>query len=168
MAEQLPNGQQTVIDLTSSDLIPQESERPNKRPKLDTNIPGSVGDGKSVTRSAPVSGTARPAAVSGRGRPACSFQELVSETYGGGVFVGNSTPAAQTKKPPSPPPFPIRPWKYAPSQQSGTGTAVLKEGTPEREVQTTPYRLETPSIAPVLKNDSKGFLLAGCMRIIDG
>ncbi|KAL1962441.1 hypothetical protein VTN77DRAFT_9712 [Rasamsonia byssochlamydoides] len=153
-----PNGQQTVIDLTGNDSILPESEHPSKRPKLDTNVSGPVGDGKTANRSAelrsaPASGTARPATVSGRGRPACSFQELVSETYSGGVSAGNSNPGSQAIKPASPPPFPIRPWKYAPPQQSGSGIAVLKDSTSEREVQTTPYRLEVPSIAPILKGD---------------
>lgn len=164
-----PKGHQTVIDLIGNDSTPPESEHPNKRPRLDTNVSGPAGDGKTRSaelRSASASGTARPATLPGRGRPACSFQELVTETYGAAVSSGNLTPGSQTK-PATPPPFPIRPWKYAPSQQSGSGTAVLNESPPEREVQTTPYRLEVPSIAPVLKGDSKSsFFQPGCLPLI--
>jgi mediator of RNA polymerase II transcription subunit 12 len=154
---------QPVIDLTANDSGLPEGEPPNKRPRLATNVSG---DGRTANRSAtvrnapPLSGGAtRSATFSGRGRPACSFQDLLTETYGGGVLTGNAVLASQTPKPATPPPFPVRPWKYTPSQQTRASTAAANESTPEREVQTTVYRPEVPTIAPLIKNDREWFTI---------
>lgn len=156
-----PSSAQQLIDLSASDG-PAEIEHSHKRPRLDTTVPGLGGDGRAPSsrsadaRSATTgSNPTRPAAVSGRGRPAYSFQELVADTYGGSVFAGNSTPASQTSKPPSPPPFPVRPWTHTPARLSQVENEGISDNLRAREVQTVPYRPVTPEIAPNLTRDSK-------------
>ncbi|KAJ9312293.1 hypothetical protein DTO271D3_7451 [Paecilomyces variotii] len=144
-AVSMPQNDQTVIDLTSGESAVQENERPTKRQKLD------VATGPNV-RSAEGKGVSSPAAwrsapLAHRARPAWSFQELVSETYAGNPATGNDARNSS-----SPLPFPVRPWKYTPLRQ-GSNTGGSREASPERQVQTTPYHLETPSVAPVLKGE---------------
>ncbi|KAL1851813.1 RNA polymerase II mediator complex subunit [Paecilomyces lecythidis] len=140
----MPQSDQTVIDLTSGEPSVQENERPAKRQKLDaatgTNVRST--EGKSVSSPA----AWRSAPLAHRARPAWSFQELVAEAY-----PGNST-ANESRNPSSALPFPIRPWKYTPLRQSDN-TGGSRETSPERQVQTTPYHLDTPSVAPVLKGE---------------
>ncbi|KAH8703880.1 putative RNA polymerase II mediator complex component Srb8 [Talaromyces proteolyticus] len=154
--------QQSIVDLTANEPSAlQDTDAPNKRPKLDTSVSGLGGDGRATTtRSAEVrsatangGGIARPTAVSGRGRPASSFQDLVTETYGGSVFTGNSASGSHTPKPPSPPPFPVRPWKYSSLYQPTSTSHAAQEDIQGREVKTTPYRPEVPAVAPALTGD---------------
>lgn len=142
----MPQSDQTVIDLTSGESSVQENERPAKRQKLDAATPTNVRstEGKSVSSPA----AWRSAPLAHRARPAWSFQELVAEAY-----PGNST-ANESRNPSSALPFPIRPWKYTPLRQSDN-TGGSRETSPERQVQTTPYHLDTPSVAPVLKGESE-------------
>jgi mediator of RNA polymerase II transcription subunit 12 len=152
---------QQLIDLSASDG-PTENEHPHKRPRLDTSVSGLGGDGRTPSsRSADARSATtgpnptRPTAVSGRGRPAYSFQELVADTYGGNVVAGNATPGSQTSKPPSPPPFPVRPWTHAPTRLSQVENEGLTNNMRGRVVQTVPYHPETPEIAPSLTRESK-------------
>lgn len=138
--------QQTVIDLTTGETGTQEGERPTKRQKLDVATGSGIrgAEGKSVSSPA----AWRSAPLAHRARPAWSFQELVSETHPVSSAAGNDT-----RNSASPLPFPIRPWKYTPLRQ-GSSTGGSRETSPERQVQTTPYHLEMPSVAPVLKGES--------------
>ncbi|KAL1998478.1 hypothetical protein VTN02DRAFT_6094 [Thermoascus thermophilus] len=159
-ASQLQNKQLTVIDLTATNMGEQESEHTPKRPKLDSSAGLALAgaDGKTAFKVAEVRSTSGPAtlrapSLAGRGRRAWSFQELVSEMYGGGTCSGSPGTGIQTlKSSGSPPPFPVRPWKYASERHCSSGTGS-KESSPERGVQTAPYHLETPLVAPVLKGD---------------
>jgi mediator of RNA polymerase II transcription subunit 12 len=151
--------QQSVGDLTAHDAALPDSEHLNKKPKLDTSL-SSLGGPVTATKTAePRSATAnggiaRPTTVSGRGRPAYSFQDLVTETYGGSDFTGNAASGSQPLKPPSPPPFPARPWKHASALQATNVAAPAQEGIFDRQVQTTPYQSEVPTNAPALTADS--------------
>lgn len=156
-----PSSAQQLIDLSASDG-PAENEHPHKRPRLDTTVSGLSGDGRTPSsRSADARSATtgpnpnRPSAVSGRGRPAYSFQELVADTYGGNVFAGNVTPGSQTSKPPSPPPFPVRPWTHTSARLSQVDNEGLSNNMRGRVVQTVPYHPETPEIAPILTRESK-------------
>ncbi|OKL63096.1 hypothetical protein UA08_02000 [Talaromyces atroroseus] len=150
---------QQLIDLSASDGGPLDSEQPHKRPRLDTNVAALGHDGRTPSKSAEArsvilnGSTARTTAVSGRSRPAYSFQELVTDTYGGVAFTANATPGSQTPKPPSPPPFPVRPWMHAPARQSQVENVGPPEDTRSRDVQTNPYRPEIPTIAPRLNRE---------------
>jgi mediator of RNA polymerase II transcription subunit 12 len=157
-----PSSAQQLIDLSASDCGSTENEHPHKRPRLDTNVSGLGGEGRTPSsRSADARSATtgpnptRPTAVSGRGRPAYSFQELVADTYGGNVFSGNATPGSQTSKPPSPPPFPVRPWTHTPARLSQVENEGSSNNMRAREVQTVPYHPETPEIAPSLTRESK-------------
>ncbi|CRG82980.1 Mediator of RNA polymerase II transcription subunit 12 [Talaromyces islandicus] len=157
--------QQSVIDLTANEAALPDTEHLNKKPRLDTTVSGLGGPGTATPtatksadpRSATANGAiARPTPVSARGRPAYSFQDLVTETYGGNVFTGNpASGGSQTPKPPSPPPFPARPWKYGSvSHHQATNVAApAQEGIFDRQVQTTPYHSEVPANAPALTAD---------------
>lgn len=152
--------QQSVVDLSANEAALPDTEHLNKKPRLDTSG-SSLGGTPAATKSAePRSastngGITRPTAVSGRGRPAYSFQDLVTDTYGGSVFTGNAAAGSQTAKPPSPPPFPARPWKNASAFQTTNVAVPAQEGIFDRQVQTTPYQSEVPTIAPALTADSK-------------
>lgn len=150
-----------LIDLSATDASLSDAEHPHKKPRLDTNVAALGNDGRTPSKSAEArsailnGSTARPTAISGRARPAYSFQELVADTYGGNVFTGNANTGSQTPKPPSPPPFPVRPWMHAPARPSQVENLGLSEDTHARHVQTNPYRPEIPTIAPRLNRESK-------------
>ncbi|KAJ5114672.1 Mediator complex subunit Med12, partial [Penicillium alfredii] len=139
-----------VVDLTPG-YESQDREPPPKRPRLD--VPGGSGAGETApamgaeTRNTPGSASSRPS-LSWRARPLWSFQAVQSEIPGSenrGEGVGGA-------KSPSPPPLPSQPWKNAPDR-AGSGDSRSRESSPSKDVQTTPYRIEVPSIAPVLKGD---------------
>ncbi|KAI7973089.1 hypothetical protein EIK77_004366 [Talaromyces pinophilus] len=149
-----PSSAQQLIDLSGSDG-PAENEHPHKRPRLDTTVSGLGGDGRTPSsrsadaRSATTgSNPTRPSAVSGRGRPAYSFQELVADTYGGNVFAGNVTPGSQTSKPPSPPPFPVRPWTHTPARLSQVENEGLSNNMRGRGKQMANNSTEVADYAP--------------------
>lgn len=162
--------QPAVIDLTTGGGETQEREPPAKRQRLDVSTgvssgaaspAPSVGSGSGSGggggewRSAPgIPTTPRPPSTSWRGRPVWSFQSLLSETPGAGDPYGeNAAALAQGGKPASPPPMPIPSWKYAPQEPSGGNRS--SEGLPSKEVQTTPYRIETPPVAPAIRGESE-------------
>jgi mediator of RNA polymerase II transcription subunit 12 len=142
-----------VVDLTAGGPESQDREPPPKRPRLD--VPGgsnATDTGATMSaeaRSAPGSATSRPT-VSWRGRPLWSFQAVVSE------LPNNENRGDGTgSKPPSPPPLPAQPWEIPAVEPPATTVVKSRESSPVGAVQTTPYRIETPSAAPVYKNQSK-------------
>ncbi|KAL2786575.1 mediator of RNA polymerase II transcription subunit 12 [Aspergillus keveii] len=147
-----------VIDLTSSAGDAQEREPPAKRLKLDASA-GSFS--KDATLAAASGGEARntpgivaaakPASLSWRGRPVWSFQALISEASDTTEESSSSTPGSG--RPASPPPFPHLPWKSLPTDQFGSNAIKPRDPTPVKKVQTTPFRVEIPSDAPILKGD---------------
>lgn len=154
-----------VIDLTASNTESQEREPPTKRQRLDVPSASALGDaipaaaaaagGAGEAKSTPGPTTSRPPSMPWRGRPVWSFQALISEAPGGGGELHTETTAAlaQGGKPASPPPFPTLPWKYPPPELVGADEP--RESSPVGEVQTTPYRIQVPSIAPVLNGQSE-------------
>lgn len=163
-----------LIDLSAPDSGYSETEHPTKRVRVDTAVSGVATDGRTLSSrsadlrsadvrttstSAATSNNSRPFMVSSRARPAYSFQELVADTYGTTVLAGNvTTPGPQTSKPPSPPPFPVRPWSHTSARQTQDTQEGFASHMRAREVQTTPYRQEVPEIAPVLTPDSEYLL----------
>lgn len=158
--------QPAVIDLTTGGGETQEREPLAKRKRLDfstgvssgTVSPapsvGSGSGGGGEWRSAPgVPMTPKPPSTSWRGRPVWSFQSLLSDTPGVGDPNGENVAAfAQGGKPASPPPMPIPPWKYAAQEPS---EANKSREISSKEVQTTPYRIETPPVAPAINGESE-------------
>lgn len=158
--------QPAVIDLTTSGGETQEREPLAKRQRLDLSTGvssgavspapsvGSGSGGGGEWRSAPgVPMTPKPPSTSWRGRPVWSFQSLLSDTPGTGDSYGeNAAALAQGGKPASPPPMPIPPWKYAAQESS---EASKSREVSSKEVQTTPYRIETPPVAPAIKGESE-------------
>ncbi|KAL4821095.1 hypothetical protein BDW67DRAFT_152046 [Aspergillus spinulosporus] len=153
-------GQPAVVDLTSSANDAQEGEPPAKRLKLDitaessANVaspaPATTGD----SRVTPGIANSKPSALSWRGRPVWSFQAMISEvTSGAEASEEDVVLAPQGKRPASPPPFPQPSWKGAPPEQFGSIATKAPESVSSKKVQTTPFRVEVPSIAPVLKGD---------------
>lgn len=142
-----------VVDLTAGGPEPSDREPPPKRPRLE--VPGSNapdnGPPTGDARNTPGSASSRPA-ISWRGRPLWSFQAVISEIPGNGNRGDNATGS----KPPSPPPLPAQPWKTpAVAESPGPGLVKSRESSPVGDVQTTPYHIETPAIAPVYKGNSK-------------
>lgn len=147
--------QPAVVDLTASGFDSQDREPPPKRPKLDVSSSSNTGDAGSTMNSAemkstPGSAGPRPS-VSWRGRPMWSFQAVMSETPGSENRGDNAT----NSRPSSPPPFPAQPWSSAPPEPPQDTSSRARDTSSDKKVQTTPYRIETPSMAPVLKGESK-------------
>lgn len=141
-----------VVDLTAES---QDREPPPKRPRLDVSAASTatnaVSAGKSgEARNTPGSASARPS-FSWRGRPVWSFEALVSDLPGS----DNRSDITKGPKPSSPPPFPARPRASALPERSQTTGSRSRESSPDKTVQTTPYRIETPTVAPVLQGESK-------------
>ncbi|KAJ6009663.1 hypothetical protein N7522_004679 [Penicillium canescens] len=134
-----------VVDLTAGG-----SRTTPKRPRLD--VPGgsnATDTGATMSaeaKSTPGSATSRPT-VSWRGRPLWSFQAVVSELPNS-ENRGDGTGS----KPLSPPPLPAQPWEIPAVEPPATTVVKSRESSPVGAVQTTPYRIETPSAAPVYKN----------------
>jgi mediator of RNA polymerase II transcription subunit 12 len=85
-----------------------------------------------------------------------SFQALLSEVSGSADINGeNAAGVVQDAKPPSPPSLPDAPWKFAPADTIANDPAGAQDGAPVKEVQTTPYQIVTPSVAPVIGGESK-------------
>ncbi|CBF76885.1 hypothetical protein AN4741.2 [Aspergillus nidulans FGSC A4] len=153
-------GQPAVIDLTSSANDAQEGQPPAKRLKLDITAessanpasptPATTGD----SRVTPGIANSKPSALSWRGRPVWSFQAMISEVMSGAEATEeDAILAPQGKRPASPPPFPQPSWKGAPPEQFGSNATKASESDSSKKVQTTPFRVEVPSIAPALKGD---------------
>ncbi|KXG45781.1 Mediator complex, subunit Med12 [Penicillium griseofulvum] len=141
-----PIRQPVVVDLTAES---HDREPPPKRPRLDVPSGSNTDTGAAVgeTRSTPGSAISRPA-VSWRGRPVWSFQAVVSELPSN----ENRGDGAAGSKPPSPPPLPAQPWKNNfVAEPEGSGVVKSRESSPVGAVQTTPYRIEIPSVAPLYK-----------------
>lgn len=147
--------QPTVVDLTTSGFESQDREPPPKRTKLDGSSGLNTGDAGSTAnsvevRSTPGSAGPRPS-VSWRGRPMWSFQAVMSETPGS----ENRDDSATNSRPSSPPPLPAQPWSGARLEPRQETSSRSRDSSPGKKVQTTPYRIETPSVAPILKGQSK-------------
>ncbi|KAL5358219.1 mediator of RNA polymerase II transcription subunit 12 [Aspergillus floccosus] len=152
--------QPAVIDLTTHSGDASEREPPSKKLRLDLPSAPPTGDASPASgnggepRNTPSTSTptAKPSSLSWRGRPVWSFQALISEIPGsGGMSEEDATAVAQSGKPASPPPFPVLPWKYAPPEGAGNESTKSRDASPAKKVQTTPYHIECPSVAPVLK-----------------
>lgn len=147
--------QPVVVDLIASGFESQDREPPPKRPKLDVSGGSNTGDAGSTMNSAEVRttpGSAGPRpSVSWRGRPMWSFQAVMSETSGS-ENRGDSTTNPRLS---SPPPFPAQPWSSAPPAPPQDPSSRARDTSPDKKVQTTPYRIETPPVAPILKGESK-------------
>ncbi|KAL5041411.1 hypothetical protein BDW71DRAFT_217877 [Aspergillus fruticulosus] len=153
-------GQPAVIDLTSSANDAQERQPPAKRLKLDISAGSSTNDASPApaitgeSRATPGIANSKPSALSWRGRPVWSFQAMISEVTSGAEAIDEdavSTP--EGKRPVSPPPFPQPYWKGPPPEQSGNNATKAPESSSVKKVQTSPFRVEVPSIAPTLKGD---------------
>lgn len=151
---QPPIRQPVVVDLTAGGPESQDREPPPKRPRLEVPSGSNTSDTGAVvgeTRNTPGSAISRPA-VSWRGRPAWSFQAVVSEIPSN----ENRGDGAAGSKPSSPPPLPAQPWvNYFGTEPEGNGVVKSRESSPVGAVQTTPYCIEIPSVAPVYKSQSK-------------
>lgn len=158
MPQPLPR-QPAVIDLTANASDSQDREPPAKRLKLDappgscppegSPAPGSGGE----ARSTPGTASSKPNPLAWRGRPVWSFQALISETTGA-VEAKEDDTTSQGKNPASPPPLPLVPWKHTPQEASRSNSAKANVAS-TKEVQTTPYRIVVPPVAPKLKGESK-------------
>ncbi|CAG8936163.1 unnamed protein product [Penicillium salamii] len=145
-----PIRQPTVVDLTAGPES-QDREPPSKRPRLELPTSNTPDAGAATEpKSTPASASARPA-ISWRGRPLWSFQAVISDIPGN----DNRNDSAASSKP-SPPPLPAQPWQTptsAVTETPGPGPIKSRESSPVGEVQTTPYRIETPTVAPVYRGN---------------
>ncbi|KAJ5798126.1 uncharacterized protein N7503_007422 [Penicillium pulvis] len=138
--------QSAVVDLTNNGYDPNDKEPPPKRPRLDISGASKIGDAGSSAkgadaRSTPASASSRPQ-LSWRGRPMWSFQAVMSEIPG----------SATGSRPTSPPPFPPQPWSNTPLNRLD-GCSRSREASPDKKVQTIPFRIVTPSVAPAIKGE---------------
>ncbi|KAL4973776.1 hypothetical protein BDW66DRAFT_141599 [Aspergillus desertorum] len=153
-------GQPAVIDLTSSANDTQEREPPAKRLKLDISAGSSANDASPAptatggSRTTPGIANPKPSALSWRGRPVWSFQAMISEvTSGAGTTEEDAVSTPEGKRPASPPPFPQPSWKVPLPEQLGSNATRALESSFVKAVQTTPFRVEVPSIAPTLRKE---------------
>ncbi|KAJ5639766.1 uncharacterized protein N7484_007628 [Penicillium longicatenatum] len=140
---QPPARPSAVVDLTNNGYDTNDKEPPPKRPRLDISGVSKVSDaGSSVkgadARGTPASASSRPQ-LSWRGRPMWSFQAVMSEIPG----------SATGSRPTSPPPFPTQPWSNVPLDDGSRS----REASPDKKVQTVPFRIVTPSVAPAIKGE---------------
>lgn len=148
--------QSAVVDLTNNGSDSSDKEPPPKRPRLDISSASKVGDAASSVkgtdaRGTPASASSRPQ-LSWRGRPMWSFQAVMSE------FPSSATGS----RPTSPPPFPPQPWSNVPLSRLDGGSGS-REPSPDKKVQTIPFRIVTPSVAPAIKGESK---LINCQYLL--
>ncbi|KAL4997606.1 hypothetical protein BDV10DRAFT_169070 [Aspergillus recurvatus] len=153
-------GQPAVIDLTSSANDAQEGEPPAKRLKLDISAGSSANDASPApattgdSRATPGIANSKPSALSWRGRPVWSFRAMISEvTSDVEATEEDAVSTPEGKRPASPPPFPQPSWKGPPPEHFGSNATKAPESSSIKKVQTTPFRVEVPSIAPTLKGD---------------
>lgn len=150
-----------VIELSEGGTEVQEGERPTKRPRLDAPVTLSMGDAGpasiAVWESKNTSGPANPRrpSVPVRARPVWSFQGLVSDTLGLGPHGADAIAAGQSDESALLPALPALPWKYPPPDSVEGSSGRSREGSPSKDVPTTPYRIQVPDAAPVLKDTSE-------------
>ncbi|CAI7575268.1 unnamed protein product [Penicillium glandicola] len=144
---QPPIRQPTIVDLTAGGPESQDREPPPKRPRLEVPSGSNTSDTGAVGETRNTPGASSRPAVSWRGRPVWSFQAVVSEIPSN----ENRGDGAAASKPPSPPPLPAQPWKNNFVEPEGSGVVRSRESSPVGAVQTTPYCIEVPSVAPVYK-----------------
>lgn len=171
-AENLPTPQPQprplqVIDLSAVSSEDQEREPPVKRPRLDVPTKPSAGDmsptlvGPGELKNASGFAYSRPPAASWRTRPVCSFQDLMPETPAiepGGELEQHGEPFPL-------PPLPNLPWKYTVPESADAGFSGSRDIPPSNDVQTVPYRIQVPEIAPVLKDNSKSWYNTSRIRL---
>lgn len=143
-----------VVDLTAG-AESQDREPPPKRPRLDVPGTSSASNAGSAgivgeARNTPGSASTRPS-LSWRGRPVWSFEAVISELPGSDNRSDNKTGS----RPSSPPQFPTQSWTRAPLEGPPVTGSRSRQSSPSKTVQTTPYRIETPTVAPVLQGESK-------------
>ncbi|KAL4805472.1 hypothetical protein BDV18DRAFT_19713 [Aspergillus unguis] len=152
--------QPALIDLTSNTSDAQEREPPAKRLRLDVSAVPLTKDGSSPVpttggepRATPGVANAKPSALSWRGRPVWSFQAMISEATSGGEAAEQDAVSISEVKRPASPPLPHPPWKGAPPDEFENNVMIAPEPKPIHQVQTTPFRVEIPAVAPALKGD---------------
>ncbi|KAL4930205.1 mediator of RNA polymerase II transcription subunit 12 [Aspergillus undulatus] len=153
-------GQPAVIDLTSGANDALEREPPAKRLRLDVSAGSSAKDASPApatsgeSRVTPGIVNTKPSSLSWRGRPVWSFQAMISEaTSGTEVTEADPFSADEGERPTSPPPLPHLTWKDGPPEQFGSNATKAPDSGTTKAVQTTPFCVETPADAPVLKGD---------------
>ncbi|KAJ5632913.1 hypothetical protein N7490_009252 [Penicillium lividum] len=137
--------QSAVVDLTINTYDPNDKEPPPKRPRLDISGASKASDAGSSAkggdaRNTPASASSR-SQPSWRGRPMWSFQAVMSEIPGS---------AAGSRPSSSPPPLPTQPWSNPLSHPDGGSS---RETSADKKVQTTPFRIVTPSVAPAIQGE---------------
>ncbi|KAE8350277.1 mediator of RNA polymerase II transcription subunit 12 [Aspergillus coremiiformis] len=152
--------QPAVIDLTTNGGDAQDLEPPPKRLRLELPTASSARDASPASgsggelRSTPGTASSKPSSLSWRNRPVWSFEAMVAEVPGNSMMSEeDATAVAQGRKLASPPSLPVLPWKYAPPESLGGNPTTSRASSPIKQVQTTPYRIATPSVAPVLKGE---------------
>lgn len=176
-SERLPtpqpqSGPPAAVDLAASVSHGQLNPPPAKRPRLDVPsalftedaIPVSVGSGD--LKNTPGSTDSRLPFAPLRSRPAWSFKEFVSDIPTAETPAENTMALGRNGASDPPPPLPGFPWKYTPAESLGNSSARSREGSPSNDVQTTPYRIQVPDVAPVLKGNSKSCsIISGRMHL---
>ncbi|KAI2352458.1 RNA polymerase II mediator complex subunit [Ophidiomyces ophidiicola] len=142
--------QSPVIDLTGSDYETCDANRASKRQKVGTTIDSLDTPQASTTQlSQPCSFASQDTGPSTpTERPSWSFQDEVSDP---------ETPNDDLKK--SCLPLPMRPWDYRPqpnidNEDNIAEIIALNNQLANIEVQTTPFNMKVPEVAPILGSDT--------------
>lgn len=151
----------TIDLITTGASETQDREPPAKRIRLDPQGSVTGGNGPSVSgggepKVAAPSPASRSVAPSWRGRPAWSFQSFIADLHVADGQGGKQASTPQGAPADAVPPLPYLPLPERPFDAAATSPAGPKDVSgPTLEVQTTPYEIEVPSVAPALKGHSK-------------
>lgn len=148
-------------DLATRDPEPHQRGPPAKRLRLDVPAGSfvrdvspayaAVGEPKDTSGSADL----QPSSAPWRTGPVWSFQGLVSDAPAPDFHGENAVAVRQSDEPASLPPLPSLPWKHAPPDTVKGSSGRSRENSPAKDVPTTPYRIQVPDAAPVLKDNSE-------------
>ena len=164
-----PRPSKAFLDLAESEEGGIDGEHPPKRQKLDTNVkpaPSVVGTPRLALPQS-TSETLELKKLWERGRPAWSFPGQ-SGVAPSGVVAKEDGKAGDSGKPTSPLPLPSRPLGQGrPVDRHDKARTLDRKSTPNREVQTAPYRLGVPETAPSINEDSTWLVDADDLRLTD-
>jgi mediator of RNA polymerase II transcription subunit 12, fungi type len=160
---------QVVIDLTETDQGERGQDHLAKRLKLDpTSVANSLGN--RIGRGDGSKGAEVARHFNPRARPAWTFRghppQSSHSDHTTAATTGKTNDLTQSR-PRSPPPLPIRPWKYGPRSSKQDEISKSREILRAGDVQTAPYSLEAQSSTPRYLQDSKSSHICPLPKVLE-